>query len=217
MHTPGTRKSFVGSLRSVLIIFITLLFTYSAAAQLAGQLPVNLKTFKARSEINNKVKVFWTTEYEKDNAYFDIERSADAVNFTYVGKVPGVNYHGHLTDYIFCDLFPLKAISYYRLKQVDVDGKFNYSPIERVKISDTDNSFDIFPNPPAGREFKIDLLKHVAGNINVMVFDATGSLRLHEQFASNSTLTVIHNFPAGIYTVKITGKEFNAAKKLVLQ
>ncbi len=217
MHTPGTRKSFVASLRSVLIIFIAFLFTYSAAAQLQGQLPVNLKEFKARAESNNKVKVFWTTEYEKDNAYFDIERSADGMNFTSVGKVPGVNYHGHLTDYFFYDPFPLKAISYYRLKQVDVDGKFNYSPIERVKISDRDNSFDIFPNPPAGREFKIDLLKHVPGNIDVMVFDAAGSLRLQQRYSTNSMVTVLHNLPAGIYTVKVSGKEFSAAKKLVIQ
>lgn len=217
MRTLSTCKSFIASLKFVLIIFMAMLFTFSATAQLTGQLPVNLKTFKAVAENNNKIKIFWTTEYEKDNAYFDIERSADGVNFTSAGKVPGVNYNGRLTDYIFYDPHPIKGISYYRLKQVDVDGKFNYSPIERVKISDTDNSFDIFPNPPTGHEFKIDLLKNVPGNIDVAVFDAGGSLRLQQQYGTNGIITVIHNLPAGIYTVKITGKEFGASKMLVIQ
>jgi len=210
-------KCLIASLRTVFIFFIAILFSFTSDAQISGQLPVNLKIFKARAEGNNKVKVFWTTEYEKDNAYFDIERSADGINFTSVGKVPGVNYHGHLTNYTFYDPHPLKAISYYRLKQVDVDGKFNYSPIERVKISDTDNSFDVFPNPGTGGLFKVDVLKNVTGNIDVRVFDVAGNLRLQELYAGNALIIVKHHLPAGIYTIKVTGKDFYAAKKLVLQ
>ncbi len=217
MRTLSTCKSFVASPKCVLIIFMAMLFTFSATAQLPGQLPVNLKIFKARAENNNKVQVFWTTEYEKDNGYFDIERSVDGVNFTSVGKVRGVNYNGKLTDYTFYDPRPLDGISYYRLKQVDVDGKFNYSPIEKVKILDKNNSFDIFPNPPASSEFRIDLLKHVPGNINVAVFDVSGSLRLQQQYSTNHAITVIHHLPAGLYTVKVTGKDLSAAKKLVVQ
>lgn len=217
MPTPSTRKSFVASLKFLLTSSLAILLAFSANAQLPGQLPVNLKTFKAMVETSNKVKIFWTTEYEKDNAYFNIEISTDGINFTNVGKVPGVNYHGHLTDYTFYDPHPLKGISYYRLKQVDVDGKFSYSPIERVKISDIDHSFDLFPNPVAGREFRIDVLKNVPGNIDLAVFDAGGSLRLQRQYAGNSIVTVTHNLPAGIYTVQITGTAFKASKKMIIQ
>lgn len=217
MHTPSTRKFFFASLKFILISFPAILLAFSANAQLPGQLPVNLKAFKAMAETSNKVKVFWTTEYEKDNAYFDIERSTDGLNFTSVAKVPGVNYNGHLTDYTFYDPHPLKGISYYRLKQVDVDGNFNYSPIQRVRISAIDHSFDLFPNPVAGREFRIDILKNVPGNIDVAVYDQAGSLRLQGKYAGNSIITVVHNLPAGMYMVQITGAAFKAAKKLIIQ
>ncbi|MEO6254909.1 MAG: T9SS type A sorting domain-containing protein [Ferruginibacter sp.] len=197
---------------------LAVLFAFSVNAQTPqGQLPVNLKTFKARAEENNKVKVFWTTAYEKDNAYFDIERSSDGVNFTPVGRVPGINNNGILTDYIFYDLHSMKGISFYRLKQVDVDMKYSYSPIERVRNFDTDNSIDVFPNPVAGTEFKIDLLTKIPGTIDVLLFDQSGRLQLKQQFSNDNVLTINHHLSAGLYTIRITAKEFNATRKLVIE
>ena len=129
----GIKKWVLTNLKLNFITCLVLLFSFATKAQLPGQLPVNLKIFKAKAENSNKVKVFWTTAYEKDNGYFDIQRSADGVIFTSIGRVPGVNHSGILTDYIFYDNNSLKGISFYRLKQVDVDGKFSYSPIERVR------------------------------------------------------------------------------------
>lgn len=206
------------NLKLIFITCLVFLFVFSAKAQTpAGQLPVNLKTFKARAENNNKVKVFWTTAYEKDNGYFDIERSANGVNFTMVGRIPGVNHSGILTDYTFYDNNSLKGISFYRLKQVDVDGKFSYSPIERVRNSETDHSVDVYPNPSVGREFKINLLKNVPGSIDVTVFDLSGRLKLQQQFNDNNTITITHNLAAGTYHIKISGKEFTETRKLIIQ
>jgi hypothetical protein len=168
------------------LIFISSLFSVislSSKAQLPGQLPVNLKVFKVRMETNNRVKIFWTTLYEKDNGYFEIQRSADGVNFTTAARITGINLYGISTDYFFVDSLPLKGISFYRLKQLDVliDDHFSYSPIERVRCVEAGVLFDIFPNPAPGAEFKISLLKNVAGNIDVMVFDQSGRLRLQQQ------------------------------------
>ncbi len=211
------QKWVLTNLKFNFITCLVILVAFSAPAQLPGQLPVNLKAFKARAENNDKVKVFWTTEYEKDNGFFDIERSTDAVNFTLVGSVAGVNRNGHLTDYIFYDKHAIKGISFYRLKQVDVDRKFSYSPIERVRNADTDNSFDVYPNPALGNEFKVNLLKNVPGAVDVLIFDLGGRLQMKQQFSNNNTFSVNHDLPAGVYTVKIAGKAFAATKKLVLQ
>jgi Secretion system C-terminal sorting domain len=210
MYSNGTCKC------GVLVIGLLLFFNI-AMAQVQGQLPVNLKIFKARSENNTRVKVFWTTEYEKDNAYFDIERSVNGIHFSATGRVPGVNYYGILTDYFFYDVHPLNGISYYRLKQVDVDGAFNYSPIVKVSIADKDNSFDIFPNPAAGRHFRVDLLKAVPGTIDLAIFDASGKLRFRQQYSTGAAIIVVHWLTPGMYTVSISGKDFKAAKKLLLQ
>ena len=204
------------------IIFITSLFSIislSSKAQLPGQIPVNLKTFKARTETNNMVKVFWTTFYEKDNGYFEIQRSADGVNFTVVARIAGINLYGITTDYFFIDSLPLKGISFYRLKQLDVviDDQFSYSPIERVRSADARISFDIFPNPAPGFEFKISLLKNVPGNIDIMVFDQSGSLRLQKQFRNNNTVTINHHLKPGLYNVKITCREFTETRRIIIQ
>jgi hypothetical protein len=165
------------------------------------------------------VKVFWTTFYEKDNGYFEIQRSADGVNFTVVARIAGLNLYGITTDYFFIDSLPLKGVSFYRLKQQDVviDDQFSYSPIERVKSADARVSFDIFPNPALSAEFKISLLKNVPGNIDVMVFDQSGKLRLQQQFRNNNSVTVYHQLKAGLYNVKITCKEFTETRKIIIQ
>ena len=211
------QKRVLTTLKLHVITCLAVLFTFSAYAQLPGQLPVNLKAFKARAESNNKVKVFWTTEYEKDNGYFNIERSADAVNFTVVGRVAGVNNNGILTDYIFYDTHSLKGISFYRLKQVDIDTRFSYSPIERVKNSESDNSFDVYPNPATGTAFNINVLKNITENVDILVYDNIGRLQLKQQCNNNNTIIVNHHLPAGTYTIKINDKAFTATKKLLIQ
>lgn len=205
------------NLKFISITCLAVLLAFTANAQLPGQLPVNLKAFKARAESSNKVQVFWTTEYEKDNGYFNIERSEDGTNFKVVGRVAGVNSHGILTDYTFYDNNCLKGISFYRLKQVDIDTKFSYSPIERVKNAAVTNSFDVYPNPATGNTFKINVLKNTTDNIDVMIFDQCGRLQLKQQFSNNNTNNINHHLPAGMYTLKITGKEFTETKKLVIR
>lgn len=200
-------------------LFLTItiiLTTLSTRAQLAGQLPVNLKTFKAMAETNKNVKVFWTTEYEKDNGYFDIERSVDGVWFTKIARLPGKNNNGVLTDYVFYDYQALGGISFYRLKQVDIDQKYSYSPIERVKNTASVNSVDLYPNPSVSKEFKINLLNNVEGSVQVMVFDQSGKCCLKQQFSDNNTMIVRHQLPSGTYFLKISGTDLNETRVLIV-
>ena len=212
------QKRILTKLKLFFTLCFSILLTISVKAQIPpGQLPVNLKTFKAASVSSSKVKIFWTTEYEKNNAFFNIERSADGTNFLVVGKVAGVNHNAVLTDYIFYDKNPLTGLSFYRLKQVDIDSNFNYSPIARVKNTAAENTtVDVFPNPATGGFFKIDLFKITPGNIDVQVYDMGGRLQLQQQFNSN-TIIIPHPLPAGMYTVKITGKDYTETKRLLVQ
>jgi len=214
----GIRKWILPNAKLIFMACLAVLISLSLKAQIpSGQLPVNLKIFKARAETNKKVKVFWTTLYEKDNAYFDIERSSDGVHYTVVGKIPGVNNYGIPTDYYFYDDNALKGISFYRLKQVDINTVFTHSPVERVKISETATSFDIYPNPVPGHTFKIDLLKYIPGNIDVTIFDQSGRVVLQQQFSNNNIVTIYHQLKAGSYNIKITCKELVETRKMIIQ
>lgn len=107
-------------------------------------LPIKLKSFKAvmGKGISN---LSFTTASEINNAGFDIERSADGITFEKIGWVDG---HGSTTEeihYTFTDTKPLFGINYYRLRQMDYDGRFEYSKI--VNVGYTSDDVYLYPNP----------------------------------------------------------------------
>lgn len=94
-------------------------------------LPISLVEFTAKPE-GEHVRLDWITASEQDNAWFTVERSADAVLFGPVLEVPGAGNSAQLLHYTDLDLRPLSGLSYYRLKQSDTDGTSTYSPVVSV-------------------------------------------------------------------------------------
>jgi hypothetical protein len=109
-------------------------------------LPVTLISFKASLNSSNQAVLKWATASEKDNHYFEIERSKNAIDFESLGKINGKGTSDLRNDYAFTDETPLKGINYYRLKQVDFDGTFSYTRPESV-ITEGDGSISLYPNP----------------------------------------------------------------------
>ncbi len=73
------------------------------------------------------VDLFWITESENNNDYFDVERSIDGIDFKKIGTVKGAGNTDHQTQYFTMDEDPFTGVNYYRLKQVDFNGEFEYS------------------------------------------------------------------------------------------
>lgn len=96
-------------------------------------LPVELIEFTAEAK-DDHVEIHWTTASELNNAAFVVERSADAVTFETLISVPGAGNSNVTRQYVQHDKLPLKGVSYYRLKQIDFDGKFEYSEIRPVNF-----------------------------------------------------------------------------------
>jgi Secretion system C-terminal sorting domain len=97
-------------------------------------LPIELGYFQAHLD-NNLTLLKWRTYSETNNNYFEIERSFDTRKFVSIGQIKGHGTISNPQNYTFIDENPLKGINYYRLKQVDIDGKFSYSKIESVIVS----------------------------------------------------------------------------------
>lgn len=108
-----------------------------------SSMPVTLVSFEGRSE-NNLTKLTWKTTSETNNKGFEIERSADARTFEKIGFVDGSGDSKEINTYHFTDLNP-SVTSYYRLKQLDYDGKFEYSKVISVKSGAA--IVKVFPNP----------------------------------------------------------------------
>jgi hypothetical protein len=99
----------------------------------SGSLPVDLVYFETKAIDDQQALLHWQTASELNNNYFDVERSYDAIHWEWVGNVTGNGTTNQLTDYNFTDksIATSQNTPYYRLKQVDFDGAFEYSN-ERV-------------------------------------------------------------------------------------
>ncbi|MES1181374.1 MAG: hypothetical protein ABUL44_01125 [Flavobacterium sp.] len=101
------------------------------ASQNVTPIPINLKNFTAWA-YPEKNLIRWTTSWEHENSYFEVERSLDGLNYSVLKRVEGKANSNVDIVYDVDDYSP-PSIGYYRLKQVDLDGKFTYSPVAQVK------------------------------------------------------------------------------------
>lgn len=109
-------------------------------------LPITLISFGATPNTNN-VKLNWTTATEENNNYFTIERSTDSKNFYPIAEIKGAGNSTNAKQYSFVDNEPIDGVSYYRLKQTDYNGKFEYFKITEVNFKADDLAIEIYPNP----------------------------------------------------------------------
>jgi hypothetical protein len=128
-------------------------------------LPVNIDRIQAVLDAAQRVTVLsWSTAKEWENSHFEIERSVGGVkNFEKIGEVAGMGWSDRMNDYSFEDeSLPLKGGNvFYRLKQVDFNGKFEYSEVLAVRVPAvhiTTGVWRAYPNPTAGGRFHLELV-----------------------------------------------------------
>ncbi|MBL7816216.1 MAG: T9SS type A sorting domain-containing protein [Saprospiraceae bacterium] len=110
--------------------------------------PVELLSFSAKWQNEKTVDVSWTTASELNAHYFDIERSIDGQFFQSIGQTVAQGFSKEKNNYHFLDNNPADSkIMYYRLKQVDYDGAYKYSPVVSVSRAKHPLSIHISPNP----------------------------------------------------------------------
>ena len=110
-----------------------------------GLVPLKLLSFVAKDR-SKDVLLTWKTENEINTASFSVERSEDGIHFNSIGTLAAYNTAGR-HQYNLTDGQPLKGISYYRLKQVDLNGSFVYSNIIALNRNSQENSITVYPNP----------------------------------------------------------------------
>lgn len=112
--------------------------------------PVGLTYFEGELDELTRVELRWGTSSELNNDYFEIERSADGRVFQSLERIPGAGNSTSEISYKTLDEDPLPGVSYYRLKQVDLDGSFNYEGVISVRIELEDSIVAkafAYPNP----------------------------------------------------------------------
>lgn len=170
---------------------------------LSAALPVTLTGFTVKRTNRSLVQVSWQTQTEQNNKGFDVERRLeDETNFVTKGFVGSKAPNGNSTlpiDYAFADGNAYSGISYYRLKQVDLDNRAHYSLIKAVRGEAT-VSVLIWPNPNEG-QFSIRM-EGVNGQKEAYIIDLNG--KLVQKITIKGTQQVnIRNLSAGTYVLSI--------------
>jgi hypothetical protein len=182
----------------------------------ASTLPVNLVTFTAIAQSNNVV-LNWVTASEITNKGFYVERSIDGRNFESINFVKGADNSNKTTGYsltdkdAFANSQQQKTNSqlFYRLKQVDFNGKYTYSNIVRVtKNTQVINGLSVFPNPYS-TEFNVSFVSTIDGNASFEMMDVRGKLVASQNGAvTNGENSVSINgtadLKAGVYFIRVT-------------
>ncbi len=189
-------------------------FTVGSGAPTA--LPVKLIKFEAKANAD-AVDLYWKTAEELNNDYFSIERSNDGYHFNEIDQMSGYGTTMQAQDYQYTDYYPEPGINYYRLKQVDYNGAFEYSPIVTVDMNQgLANSLaitNVYPNP-FNRDFTIDFTLGSDGPLEIIISGQNGALLAHQTFdayqgSQSFYYPGLDQIAAGIYflTMRQSGQE----------
>lgn len=177
-------------------------------------LPVSLLNFTAENLSNNALLTFQTAS-ETNNSGFIIQRSFNAYQFDSIGFVKGNGNSNQLKNYRYLDFQPTQGksgIVYYRLKQVDYDGKSELSSIKDVVFKFEDLEVLVFPNPTTGI---LNIQISDSSEYNIEVFNLSGQLILKSQISRNTTLN-LNDLPKGVYFLRLYNIKSSIYRKIIL-
>lgn len=218
--------SVVGSVSNSGAVFEGSACSPSPCTFAGGSLPIELINFDAK--LNEKTVEFnWTTASEINNDFFTIEKSTNGSSFEFIAKKDGAGNSTSRKDYSLTDDNPTTGTSYYRLKQTDFDGKFEYSNLVAVNYekNSTGCVLTVYPNPCTS-ECTIDLAEcdnSESPEINVELVDASGSkvfskVPLRDDKGSFSfSFDSKNNLKPGIYIVRGVSRKENYTKKIIIK
>jgi hypothetical protein len=189
---------------------------------LTGQtFPVELTAFRAQI-IENAAQLFWSTESEENNAGFEVQRSTDGKNFETLDFVEGHGTTYEAQEYIFDDkTIRQNTTYYYRLKQMDFDGKFEYTDVVTARIEGNANAGLFYPNPAIGGATKLNYATSTSGKVNVTVYNISGQavteLVRNVESGSNVLEFDFSALSKGNYFVKLENGSDRQYQKLVIE
>ena len=167
-------------------------------------LPITLSSFTAQPKAD-KVALAWTTATELNNDYMAVERSANGVQFAEIGRVKGLGTTDGPHSYAFSDDAPLPGLNYYRLRQVDFDGAFEYHKVVSVEFDGAGApALRVFPNP-AGNQLQVRWNGDAAQESTLKLLDLSGR-QLQQVLAPAGMLhqeLSLNGLQSGVYLLQV--------------
>jgi len=167
-------------------------------------LPIYLSSFTGENEgrLNN---LYWITQQEINSSHFEIEKSKDGFNFNKIDVINATNSN----PYHFIDENSFVGNNYYRLKMVDLDGTYSYSPII-VLFSDYSIDYKVYPNP-FDDTLVYTYYAETPENLEIYIFNILGQLIHFEKITCESCINTtninVKDFLPGTYRLVVKHKE----------
>jgi hypothetical protein len=169
------------------------------------KLPIELLSFTGYCDKQNNI-LQWSTATEKNNDYFTIERSTNGIIWQIAGTVNGSGNSSSQLNYALTDMTRNEGTSYYRLKQTDFNGIYEYSAIIYINKCE-DNSgdhFTIYPNPFTN-QINVKLNSSEINQYELRLYNVLGGKIINTVILNSNTTIETNNLPAGIYFYKVIG------------
>lgn len=177
-------------------------------------LPVELIYFRA-TNVGTTDQLNWGTATELNNDYFEVLHSMDAQHWTSIGKELGAGNSTHPIDYHFTDSSPQKGTNYYRLKQIDFDGKSKLLPIAQATFEGPANQITFYPNP-VNDVLLISGFEEVPNQISI--YDALGrEIKMFCGFSAQENIIQfdVSYLSSGVYMVVVNSSQGLVSSKLI--
>ena len=168
---------------------------------LSTSLPVTYLNFAGRMTTTGAAVLTWSTASERSNAYFEVERSPDAVTYSTLGRVAGTGNSTVRQNYALTDEAPVAGWNYYRLRQVDHDGTASVSRVIGLR-REGGPEVTLYPNPTHERLWVRWSAGAASGQPTISLYDTAGRLRRQAVATSPLTELRVTDLPSGLYLVR---------------
>ncbi len=167
----------------------------------SSALPIELLYFDAELENETNVLLTWATVSEKDNDFFSIERSVNGISYETIGTVDGSGNSLSIIEYEYID-YSINSAYYYRVKQTDYDGEFDFTPIIYVGFVDTELKI----------EYIVDnIFFNNVNLVNFSIYSMNGVTFENYENVKPNHIVDVSNYPTGVYIIRAidvrTGKQ----------
>jgi hypothetical protein len=183
----------------------------------SGIVPISLINFQGKLEKKNAV-LDWTSASEINSSHYIIERSTDGLHFEAIGKTPSKGNQSQKTTYAFIDENVPQGKLYYRLKQVDLDGKSESFKVISLLNTYGGFGFRVFPNP-ASELLVIQTDDILRSDVHVALINTLGATVAEKDFPAGSSNCFLdtQTLYSGIYQLMITENGSTKTQKVLIQ
>ncbi len=192
--------------------------TYTTSLTYPGTLPLQLVAFSGTHN-NNQITLNWNTKNEAGVSHFEIERTDNSNVWNKAGAVNATN-NSNGSSYQFT-VQANGTLNMFRLKMIDKDNKFVYSPVVSVLLKSTKGDVQVYPTV-VKNQVNISVKQQQSGNINIALYSSDGrQLQQKQQWLSSGTAVLNHTLPTnlqpGMYTIRVSTNDVQESKTIIVQ